>query len=146
MFRTKLTLAGLAAVAAIGAQTAVAQARTSSPSVRPFITDTLAPGGSVSEYHLWFLIEHPLPAAQPPQGYRFITDTLAPGGNPAPAQSYRFITDTLAPGGGASVAAAPSPGFNWGDAGVGAGTGAGALIVLLGGALVVARRQGRLAL
>jgi hypothetical protein len=70
MFRTKLTLAGLAAVAAIGAQTAVAQARSHGPSNPQFITDTLAPGGR----------------AAPVQGYRFITDTLAPGGGPAAVQ------------------------------------------------------------
>ena len=58
MFRTKLTLAVLALVAAFGAQTAVAQAT-------PFTTDTLAPGGGTSTSV---------------QGYRIITDTLAPGG------------------------------------------------------------------
>jgi hypothetical protein len=43
------------------------------------ITDTLAPGGGISEVHRWFVIEHASPAAEP-KGYRFITDTLAPGG------------------------------------------------------------------
>src|ERR1700687_4851622 len=66
----------------------------------------------------------------------FITDTLSPGGS-APVQGYRLITDTLSPGGGSSLAAAlTSPGFNWGDAGIGAGS-AGALLVLLGGMLLV---------
>jgi hypothetical protein len=74
----------------------------------------------------------------------FITDTLAPGGgnHGAPAQGYRFITDTLAPGGG-SASAGPtitSP-FSWADAGIGAGMAAGALLALLGGALLVNRRH-----
>ena len=117
MFRTKLTLAGLAVAALVGAVAPGAFAAHDSwysyatsltntqrhdpwfayavslteaqPSAR-FITDTLAPGGST-----------------PAQSYRLITDTLAPGGT-APAQSYRFITDTLAPGGGPSVVSAPS--------------------------------------
>jgi hypothetical protein len=74
----------------------------------------------------------------------FITDTLAPGGgnHGAPAQGYRFITDTLAPGGGSASAgpAITSP-FSWADAGIGAGMAAGALLALLGGALLVNRRH-----
>jgi hypothetical protein len=96
-----------------------------------FITDTLAPGGK--------------PA--PVQGYRFITDTLAPGGKPAPVQGYRFITDTLAPGGGSSapIAVRSSVAFSWSDAGVGAGAAVGGMLALIGSALIVVRRQGRLA-
>jgi hypothetical protein len=74
----------------------------------------------------------------------FITDTLAPGGgnHSAPTQGYRFITDTLAPGGGsASVSPAISSPFSWADAGLGAGMAAGALLALLGGVLVVNRRN-----
>jgi hypothetical protein len=95
-----------------------------------FITDTLAPGGSA-----------------PVQGYRFITDTLAPGGS-APVQGYRFITDTLAPGGGASPVGTQSspPGFNWADAGIGAGAVVSGLIVLLGGTLLTVRRRNTIAL
>jgi len=85
--------------------------------------------------------------AAAPQGYRFITDTLAPGGTSSPQQSYRFITDTLAPGGGSTVAVAvPSGGFSWSDAGVGAGAGIGALLLLTGSTIVVLQRRGRLAL
>jgi len=95
-----------------------------------FITDTLAPGGT--------------PA--PVQSYRFITDTLAPGGTPAPVQGYRFITDTLAPGNGsAGVVVNSSHGFSWSDAGVGAGAAVGGMLALIGSALIVVRRQGRLA-
>ena len=76
-----------------------------------------------------------------------ITDTLGGHGHPQQAQGYRFITDTLAPDGGAPIEAAPTaPSFNWADAGVGAGTALGALLVLLSGGLAVARRQGRLAI
>ena len=80
-------------------------------------------------------------------GAGFITDTLGGNGHPQQVQGYRLITDTLAPGGGAPIEAAPaSPSFSWNDAAVGAGTALGALLVLLGGTLVVARRQGRLAI
>jgi hypothetical protein len=73
----------------------------------------------------------------------FITDTLGGNGHaPTAVPSYQFMTDTLAPGGGSSLAAAPSAsGFNWADAGVGAGVVAGALIVLAGGLLAVRRRD-----
>ena len=50
--------------------------------------------------------------------------------------------ETLAPGGGSSQTAAPSSsGFNWADAGIGAGAIAGALLVLAGGLLAVRRRD-----
>jgi hypothetical protein len=127
MSGTKLALTVLAVAASIGAQAAVAQATSHGQQASPsFITDTLAAGGKA-----------------PLQGYRFITDTLAPGPK-APVQGYRFITDTLAPGGGTSeVAPLPSPsGFDWGDAGIGAGATAGLLLVLLGSAwLLVGRRR-----
>ena len=145
MSRTKLTLTALAAVAAISAQAAVAQARADGPGRQSFITDTLAPGGG-STIHRWFVLEH---------RQSFITDTLAPGGSitvppgrfslehrwfllehSSPAaqqpQGYRFITDTLAPGGGPSEISAPSSsGFDWGDAGIGAGAVAGLSLILL---------------
>jgi LPXTG-motif cell wall-anchored protein len=97
-----------------------------------FTTDTLAPGGG-----------KPTQA----QGYRFTTDTLAPGGGkPTQAQGYRFTTDTLAPGGGpTAVVVTTDAGFHWGDAGAGAGTAVGALILLTGCALVLVRRRRRVA-
>ena len=107
MFRTKLMLTGLAAVTTIGGQTAIAQAKSGSASVRPFITDTLAPGGSSSVL---------------PQGFRFITDTLAPGG------------------GTSEVEASRASGFDWGDAGIGAGVMAGLMLALQGSRRVA---QGR---
>ena len=132
MFRTKLTLAGLVVAAAVapsalaakdswyGYAVSLTQAQTSAP----LITDTLAPGGS-----------------PPVQSYRFVTDTLAPGGT-APVESYRFITDTLAPGGGTSVVSAPaSSGFDWADAGIGAGVMAGIGALLLASVRLLQRRH-----
>ena len=81
-----------------------------------------------------------LAAAQP----KFITDTLAPGGGtavPQQVQGYRFITDTLAPGGGTTTAPGGSPGFDWSDAGVGALTAVGVVLVLAGAALTAVRRR-----
>jgi hypothetical protein len=150
MFRTKLTLAGLALAAAVAAPVAQAdparnmhdylkgQSRTAghdpwygyalsltqAQQRAPFITDTLAPGGMA-----------------PAQSVPFITDTLAPGGS-APAQSYRFITDTLAPGGGSGVFASPaSNGFDWADAGIGAGAMAGVALLLLCSSRLVQQRR-----
>ena len=91
----------------------------------PFITDTLAPGGtSASNSH-------------------FITDTLAPGGTSVPAAVYRFITDTLAPGGGASgiVSAPADNGFSWADAGIGALVASGLMLLALMGHQVANRRR-----
>jgi len=127
MFRTKLTLAVLAVAASLGAQAAVAQATSHGQAASPsFVTDTLAPGGST-----------------PVQRYWFITDTLASGGgSSAPVKGYRVITDTLAPGGGTSEAPpAPSAnGFDWADAGIGAGAMAGLGIALLGSVRLLQRR------
>ena len=75
-------------------------------------------------------------------GGTFITDTLAPGGgSSSQTQSYRFITDTLAPGGGTTTAPVGSPGFDWSDAGVGALTAVGVVLVLAGAALTAVRRR-----
>jgi hypothetical protein len=112
-----------------------------SASATRLITDTLAPGGSMSPQHRWFLIEHSNQTAQP-QGYHFITDTLAPGGSAVPP-GYRFITDTLAPGGGASgVAFVSGTGFSWADAGIGAVVMSGLMLLALMGRQLAARRRG----
>jgi hypothetical protein len=74
----------------------------------------------------------------------FITDTLAPGGGTsAPAQGYRFVTDTLAPGGGTSevFSTQSSSGFDWSDAGIGAGATAGLMLGLLGSARLLTGRR-----
>jgi hypothetical protein len=86
-----------------------------------------------------------LAARHDAQGYRFITDTLGGNGQPQQTQGYRFTTDTLGGNGGAP-APAPTSSFDWTDAGVGAVTGVGAVFVLLGGTLLVARRRGHLAI
>lgn len=114
MFRTKITLAGFVVAAAI------------------------APS-ALASHDPWYAYATSLTQAQ--QSAPFITDTLAPGGT-APAQSYRFITDTLAPGGGTSVVAVPaSGGFDWADAGIGAGAMAGIGALLLGSARLLQRRH-----
>ena len=79
-------------------------------------------------------------------GVRVITDTLGGNGQPKQTQGLRFVTDTLAPGGGPSMQL-PDPGgarFSWADAGVGAATAVGSLLVLLCSALVVLRKRHRL--
>jgi hypothetical protein len=90
-----------------------------------FVTDTLAPGGGTTEA----------------PGYRFVTDTLAPGGGTAEAPGYRFVTDTLAPGGGLVTSNPAASGFDWTDAGIGAASSAGLILILLGGAQLVLRRR-----
>jgi hypothetical protein len=77
---------------------------------------------------------------------RVITDTLGGNGQPKQMQGFRFTTDTLAPGGGTSTQL-PAPageGFRWVDAGVGAATAVGSMLVLLCGTLVVLRKRHRL--
>jgi hypothetical protein len=79
-------------------------------------------------------------------GVTLIADTLGGNGQPKQTQGLRFSTDTLAPGGGTSTQL-PAPageGFRWADAGVGAATAVGSLLVLLCGTLVVLRKRHRL--
>jgi hypothetical protein len=79
-------------------------------------------------------------------GVRIITDTLGGNGQPKQTQGLRFVTDTLAPSGGPNMQL-PDPGgarFSWADAGVGAATAVGSLLVLLCSTLVVLRRRHRL--
>ena len=113
-----LTLAGIASALALAAPIALAG---------PFTTDTLGGNG------------------QAVQSFRIITDTLGGNGKPkAGVQGYRFITDTLAPGGGRITAAPSTRGFSWRDAAIGAGSVAGALM-MLGAALLAVRRREALA-
>jgi hypothetical protein len=114
MFRSPVALALLVALS--GLAPLASTAAVAPP--QPFITDTLAQGGTAQ-------------IAAP-----FVTDTLATGG--APARSPHFITDTLAPGGGSASPAFVSvsrDGFAWADAGAGAGA-----VVLAGLLLVTAAR------
>jgi hypothetical protein len=83
-----------------------------------------------------------LAAGTPAQGYRFITDTLGGSGHASDTQGYRFITDTLGGNGGVQTTTViRDSGFSWADAGLGAVTVAGSVLVLVGGALVVLRRR-----
>jgi hypothetical protein len=86
-------------------------------------------------------------AVSPTTLHGFTTDTLAPGGaRPALSRGYRFTTDTLAPGGrGQADVGTTGTTFDWGDAGIGAGTAVGGLLALSLGGVFVARRRSRLA-
>jgi hypothetical protein len=75
----------------------------------------------------------------------FTTDTLAPGGGSAQAQGYRFVTDTLAPGGGIVAVSPSARGFDWSDAGIGAGGTIGLMVILLGGTRLMSQRRSPLA-
>jgi hypothetical protein len=98
-------------------------------SATPFITDTLAPGGT------------------PASSAHFITDTLAPGGSSVPTVRYRFVTDTLAPGGGAGgvVSVPAGNGFSWADAGIGGLVACGLMLLALTARQLDRRRRGQLA-
>jgi hypothetical protein len=123
MFATMHTRAAqLVAVVAAAAALLVPAA-----SATPFITDTLAPGGT--------------PVSTSP----FITDTLAPGGTSAP--SAGFVTDTLAPGGGAGgvISRPTGDGFSWADAGIGGLVACGLMLLALTGRQLGRKRRGQLA-
>jgi hypothetical protein len=76
---------------------------------------------------------------------KFITDTLAAGGGSSQAQGYRFVTDTLAPGGGVVAVSPGVQGFDWTDAGIGAGGTVGLIVILLGGTRLMSQRRSALA-
>src|SRR5437868_9129251 len=75
----------------------------------------------------------------------FTTDTLAPGGGSAQKQGYRFVTDTLAPGGGIVAVSPVVQGFDWTDAGIGAGGTIGLMVILLGCTRHLSHRRSALA-
>jgi hypothetical protein len=110
-------------------------------------------------------------AGSKPDGYRIITDTLGGYGHPKSEPGYRFTTENSAtqnrldrpavsPGyqfvteNSASqnrldrqpVFVTTGSGFRWADAGIGASAAVGAMLVVLGGGLVLLRRRGRLAI
>src|ERR1044072_6471016 len=105
MFRTKLTLAGLAVAALVGA---------------------VAPG-AFAAHDSWYSYATSLTNTQrhdPSFAYAVSLTEAQP--------SARLISDTRAPGGGPSVVSAPvSNGFDWADAGIGAGATAGIALLLL---------------
>jgi hypothetical protein len=78
-----------------------------------------------------------------PKGYTFITDTLGGSRHLHPVQQgYTFITDTLGGNGQPSAVTVQSaPGFDWGDAGIGASAAVGAIFVAFGSTLLVRRRS-----
>jgi hypothetical protein len=76
----------------------------------------------------------------------FVTDTLAPGGGSSQTVGYRFTTDTLAPGGGTVIAASPTSGFDWNDAGIGASSMLGLALIVLAGTRLLLQRRRRIAI
>jgi hypothetical protein len=77
-------------------------------------------------------------------GLSFTTDTLGGNGQAPQAPVVRFVSDTLAPGGGTTVVST-SPGFDWNDAGIGAGAAIAAVLLASVAGVAVVRRRGRLA-
>jgi hypothetical protein len=63
----------------------------------------------------------------------------------AGASNATFVTDTLAPGGGIVAVAPAAQGFEWADAGIGAASTVGVMLILLGGTRLVSHRRGVLA-
>jgi hypothetical protein len=61
------------------------------------------------------------------------------------ASQDRFVTDTLAPGGGIVAVSPAAQGFNWTDAGIGAGGTVGLIVILLGGTRLLSHRRSVLA-
>jgi hypothetical protein len=123
----------------------------SRPSVT-FITDTLGGNGRVTkatpDVLARYVANHTGPATQG-QGYRFITDTL--GGNGQAPQVSSYNPQAYVPGGSSPAvssaiqalghgrtasppvaASTNSTGFNWSDAGIGAGMIAAGLLLLCG--------------
>jgi hypothetical protein len=104
----------------------------------------LAPAAPAGRHDPWFynVVAHSAAGSTA----TFTTDTLAPGGGAAQAeQGYRFVTDTLAPGGGIVAVSPGVQGFDWTDAGIGAGGSVGLILVLLGGSRVLSQRRSALA-
>ena len=62
-------------------------------------------------------------------------------GGSAQSTGYRFVTDTLAPGGGIVSVGPVSQGFDWTDAGIGAASTVGLMLVLLGGTRLLTHRH-----
>jgi hypothetical protein len=77
-------------------------------------------------------------------GPSFTTDTLGGNGQAPQAPVVHFVSDTLAPGGGTMVLAS-GEGFDWSDAGVGAGAAIGAVLLASVAGVAVMRLRGRLA-
>jgi len=137
MFRTKLTLAGFAVAAALGAVAPAALG--AHDSWYTYATSLTNQQGS---HDPWYANAVSLTNTR--HSVPFITDTLGSLGH--------GMTSVVAGNPVASLTSPPvpaaqhSPSFNWADAAVGAGTAVGGLLVLLGGSLLVARRHSRLAI
>jgi hypothetical protein len=104
---------------------------------------TVAPVASAGRHDPWFYnaVSHSVAGTNA----TFTTDTLAPGGGSAQSHGYRFVTDTLAPGGGVVAVSPGVQGFDWTDAGIGAGGTVGLIVILLGGTRLMSQRRSALA-
>jgi hypothetical protein len=103
----------------------------------------VAPVASAGQHDPWFynVVAHAVAGSNA----AFTTDTLAPGGGSAQSHGYRFVTDTLAPGGGVVAVSPGVQGFDWTDAGIGAGGTVGLVLILLGGTRLMSQRRSALA-
>jgi hypothetical protein len=77
--------------------------------------------------------------------YKFAMSGGAGKANAGSGQGYRFVTDTLAPGGGVVAVSPGVQGFDWTDAGIGAGGTVGLVLILLGGTRLMSHRRDALA-
>jgi hypothetical protein len=73
--------------------------------------------------------------------YKFAMSGGAGKANAGSGQGYRFVTDTLAPGGGIVAVSPAAQGFDWTDAGIGAGGTVGLIVILLAGTRLVSHRR-----
>jgi hypothetical protein len=155
--RVKLvaSIAVAASIAALAARTACAQpfitdtlgGNGHAQASVQFTTDTLAPGGGMSNDHRWFLIEHEATVDQP-QAYRFITDTLGGNGHSYSRSAYvpggvsQQVAQAIQSAGKTPSPVSPSPaaqgsnGFDWRSVGIDL-AGAAALLLLLAAGLAV---------
>lgn len=148
MFSTHNTLKRLSGGIAVAAVLAALAAPAALAKQDPWFynavaSKTAAPVASAGQHDPWYynVVAHSVAGSNA----AFTTDTLAPGGRSAQSQGYRFVTDTLAPGGGVVAVSPGVQGFDWTDAGIGAGGTVGLVLILLGGTRLVAQRRSALA-
>jgi hypothetical protein len=149
MFSTHKTLKRLSGGIAVGAVLAAlvapaALARQADPwFYNAVASKKVAPVASAGQHDPWFynVVAHSVAGSNA----TFTTDTLAPGGGSAQSHGYRFVTDTLAPGGGVVAVSPGVQGFDWTDAGIGAGGTVGLIVILLGGTRLMSQRRSALA-
>jgi hypothetical protein len=148
MISTRNTLKRLSQGIAVGAVLAAFAAPAALAKQDPWFYNAVAskkvaPVASAGQHDPWFYnaVSHSIASTNA----AFTTDTLAPGGGSAQSHGYRFVTDTLAPGGGVVAVSPGVQGFDWTDAGIGAGGTVGLVLILLGGTRLMSQRRSALA-